>query len=327
MKFPIQRGIQSVASMLLLAAIHLLSLPAQALEGKESREPREDQPPTWIVSPSVFASSDNDHFKIARYSMGVGYKPGAGQGLMGIRFTRLQYDADAWNESGQRLDLTFDLLDPNTGHGIQLVLGRSQVAGDETTLGELAFSTSVSDRVVVNASVSKDWVESERGIQESVDATGFNLGIEFQATERLLLIGLLGQEDFSDHNQRHHQRVRAIYDVFPDLGIAAHWRYRRFQTDDISTNYFSPDRYHEQMLLLSLRRRVEGWMWYLIGGVGRQTVGTEASTQTKLVEVLISSPVRRSLGFDIRAGYGDSANAQSADYRHRYLQASLRWSF
>ena len=275
--------------------------------------------PSLTFSPAIDLSSDSDSFDIRRTSIDI-QKPTATH-THGIRLTDMQYKSPGTRLSGQRLDWTYQQGNPIAGQGLQLALGISEVANHQQVLGDLLWSHPLSKPLTLSLEASRNWVESELGLAQGLYSTAGFAILEYQATERLLLIGMAGQESFSDGNTRNHQRARVIYDLAPTYGVATHWRYRRYTNSSPNPNYFSPNTYEEQMALISWRRRHEGWMAYALLGLGQQQVNRGPSTSTRLLELRLTSPASARATYGVHMGYSNSANSQRSDrYHYRYIK-------
>ena len=276
------------------------------------------------LTPGVYASSDSDSFDIRRTSLDI-QKPTASY-TQGIRITDLQYKSPGPRFSGQRIDWTYQQGDPNAGQGLQLALGISEVGSHQKLLGDLLWVHPLSQPLALNLEASRNWVESERGLAQGIVSTAGFASLEYQATDRLLLIGMAGQESFSDQNTRKHQRLRLIYDLVPTQGVAAHWKYRRYTNSNTSPSYFSPDNYEEHMALISWRQRHDGWMWYALLGLGQQRVNQGSSTSTRLVELRLTSPNPAPVNYGVHLGYSNSANGQRSDrYHYRFIKLVINF--
>jgi hypothetical protein len=160
------------------------------------------------------------------------------------------------------------------------------------------------------------------------DLVGGN--VDYQVHPRVTVVGSLAQTHFSDGQDRQQQRARAVWDAWPDQGITLQWAYKH-QLGDLNGaatgNYFNPDRLNESMGLIGWRRRYEGWQWYARLGEGRQTVNNDGSTPARLAELQLTSPVRGSSYFKLRAGRSETVGIYSGNtgYVYRYLDAQWIW--
>jgi hypothetical protein len=81
------------------------------------------------------------------------------------------------------------------------------------------------------------------------------------------------------------------------------------------------------MVAVAMRQRVQGWMVSGLIGVGRQKVNEDPRTSTHLYELEANSPITKSIVFRSKLGYGQSATFNGPDYKFRYFNTSLIFSF
>ncbi len=139
----------------------------------------------------------------------------------------------------------------------------------------------------------------------------------------MTVVGVAGYQDFSDGNHRTHGRVKLIVQPSLEMGLTLQARYRMYHSDanEVARSYFNPERYNEAMLAIGWRKRFEGWMGSMTAGVGRQRVGDDGRTPTRLLEAGLESPAKGTQSLRLRAGLNKSASYGGPDYTYRYAQA------
>lgn len=92
-------------------------------------------------------------------------------------------------------------------------------------------------------------------------------------------------------------------------------------------NYFNPDRYHEAMAALGMRRRIDGWMVNATAGLGRQYINSDSGSVTKLAEIGVTSPMAGKMFLRAQAGYNQAAGVNGPSYTSRYVQGELVFAY
>lgn len=290
----------------------------------------EVEPSTAQISlaPSVYVSSDSDQFKIRHTRLDMVWADDAQDRTQGFRLTDLRYQSPGLRAHGQRAELIYTQGQVDYGQGLRLAAGLVQVAGQSTWVGDLAWAYPLNQHSTINLEAQRNVVESESSLPQGIASNALFGGIDYQFSQRWLLIGMAGHEAFSDNNRRQHLRTRVIFDLLPQHGVAAHWRYRRHHNSSENRNYFNPQRYQEHMLLLSWRERHQGWLWYALLGVGQERVNQGPSTGTRLLELTLSSPEYWGVVYSLNLGYNNSSNSQRSDrYSARHFRLTGTMAF
>ncbi len=130
---------------------------------------------------------------------------------------------------------------------------------------------------------------------------------------------------FSDTNTRPFFRLNLIYDVLPEYGVNLQLRYRQYRDTNtaVANNYFNPNQYHETMFAVGMRRMVEGWRLAGTAGLGSQTINSDGSTGTQLLEFSATSPAVSNIFFRTRIGYRKAAGFQGPNYTYSYFMEEL----
>jgi hypothetical protein len=135
---------------------------------------------------------------------------------------------------------------------------------------------------------------------------------------------MLAQQRFSDDNVRDHQRVRVVYDLYPDLGVNTQFRYRQYQNSGSSSvNYFNPDRYAETLIALGARGRISEWSLSGLIGFGRQRVSSDPSLATYLYEFEAKRRFGTNDWFRFRVSQARSDGFGSPSYTYQLVE--LGW--
>ena len=285
---------------------------------------------TWgLLSPTISAYSDNDQFKAVK--AGVGLLPiyKDGQHFTGIQALHHSYEQYEWKKDASQLSLVSESINPKNGLGHKVNLGVNQLGNHTLINADMNYAMSLSEGTNAELFYNRDWVETRQSLDNGIKYDYYGGSLEQRLSEKWTVIGLLGQHRFSDNNTRNHLRGKLIYDLLPDQGINLQLRHRQYRNSqqEQNDNYFNPNKYEEQMVAVAMRQRVQSWMLSGLIGVGRQKVNEDPRTSTHLYELEANSPITKSIVFKSKLGYGQTATFNGPDYKFRYLNTSLIFSF
>jgi hypothetical protein len=286
-----------------------------------------DPGPAWLV-PSVFVSQDSEDFLVSKVGAGVVPLYRNGNDYAAIKAANHRYAVADWSAQATQVSVAATTIDAKTGLGYQGSLGLNDLGGRQLLTADIDYSRSLSDTTQGGLFLNRDWVETRSALTQGISHTFLGGSVEQHIAPRWTVIGLLGQQLFSDGNVRSHLRARLIHDLLPELGLNLQYRYRHFwNSSPYSGYYFSPDVYEENMLALGLRRRIDGWMLAGTLGLGQQKVSSDPETATHLAELELTSPLAGRIFFKTRTGFSDSAAFSGPNYIYRYLQLDLIFAF
>ena len=271
---------------------------------------------------SIFSANDSEGFTTERVALD--YLPFyTNRYAMGaLRVAASRFAQDGWRRESQQLGVVYRKLDPATLDGIALDAGLSRQGRHDALTVDANWHTTLAASRSIELFFNRDWVETRAALTSSVAFSYAGASLEQGLGEHFTLVGMGGYQDFTDGNARRHLRAKLIYQPSLALGLTLQARYRLFHSDaDLPRTYFNPERYDESMLAVGYRQRWQGWMGNLTAGVGRQQVGSDARTGSRLLELGLESPVRQRQSLRLRAGFSDSASFGGPDYQYRYLQA------
>jgi hypothetical protein len=285
---------------------------------------------SWgLLSPTISAYSDNDQFKAVK--AGVGLLPiyKDGQHFTGIQALHHSYEQYEWKKNASQLSLVSESINPKNGLGHKVNLGVNQLGNHTLVNADMNYAMSLREGTNAELFYNRDWVETRQSLDNGIKYDYYGGSLEQRLSERWTVIGLLGQHRFSDNNTRNHLRGKLIYDLLPDQGINLQLRHRQYRNsqEETNTNYFNPNKYEEQMVAVAMRQKVQSWILSGLIGVGRQKVNEDPRTSTHLYELEANSPITKSVVFKSKLGYGQTATFNGPDYKFRYLNTSLIFSF
>jgi hypothetical protein len=307
------------SSIVLLSALSLLSHSVYAEEPKNQ----------WgILAPTLFTSSDSDHFHVTKLGAGILPYYVDGQHYLGVQATNTHYSSLDWAKDGSQVSLIQRSINSETGLGSIASAGVSSVYGRELLTADISYSAPINSSLSYEAFFFRDWVETRNSLTNGISHNYYGGSLEQKITKDWTVIGLLAQQKFSDDNIRNHVRGKLIYDLLPDHGINLQLRHRQYRdSHDVTTNYFNPNEYQENMMVLGWRKRIEQWQLSGLAGLGRQKINDDPYTTTKLLEIEAISPILNKVFLRAKAGYSDSAGFGGPDYSYKYFQADIIFSF
>ena len=271
----------------------------------------------------LFVASDSEGFDTRRVA--ADYLPAFDNrdALGGLRLAATRFSVGDWARDAQQLGAVYRRIDPASTDGTQVTAGLSRQGGHDLFTLDAGYRTALGAGRSVELFVNRDWVETRRALDDGVSFTFAGAAFEQAIGAQVTVVGVAGYQDFSDGNQRRHARAKLIVQPSLELGLTLQARYRWFASDEDGgpRTYFNPARYHEAMLAIGWRKRHAGWMGSLTAGLGRQRVGADAQTPTRLLEAALESPARGRQSLRLRAGLNKSASFGGPDYTYRYAQA------
>jgi hypothetical protein len=272
------------------------------------------------IGPEFLASYDSEKFSIHKVSLEYLPSMSHADSLFGVRASDYRYQQDDWTRHGQKISVLGRQLDPATLNGWNLEGGVFTQGGHTLATVDGNYRLSLAKRTSLEVFVNRDWVETQTALDRGVSYTFGGLALDQGIGPHVTLVGVAGQQYFSDGNRRDHGRVRIIYQPLLDLGLTLQARYRAYHSsrEDVGRAYFNPDHYAEGMLAVGWRQRYKGWTGLLVAGLGREKVADATQQPTRLFEVGLQSPVRGAQSLRLRAGYNRSASFNGPNYHYRY---------
>ena len=306
-------------SSLALIVVFSMSASAQAAEVIKD----------WgVMFPAAFASHDSESFDVLKIGTGILPVYQNGQDYWGVNATRNFYSAPNWSTVGTQANLLKRDINPQTGLGYNLAFGVSDIRGNNVLTADLNYSASITSTTNYEVFFNRDRVETQNSLLNGISYNFYGGSLENRIFPNWTLIGFLGQQQFSDDNSRTHFKAKLIYDLFPEQGINLQLRHRQYHDSaDLTTNYFNPKNYQEDMLAIGLRKRIASWQLSGLMGLGRQKISEDPQTTTKLVEFEAVSPIASRIFLRAKAGYSESAGFNGPNYKYQYLQADMIFAF
>ncbi len=287
--------------------------------------------PTHAVSiPEVYVASDSEGFLTNKYKASIYPFYSNAENYTGLQYQHNYFSQNNWNSTAEQYTLVTKKINPQNGLGYNLNIGYNMEGGYKLLTTDSNYSMMLTDTTRAEILVFRDRVETQNSLTNGIYYTMGGASIEQKVIERLSIVLFGGNLYFSDTNTRPTLRAKVIYDLIPDYGITAQFRYRQYRdtNTNVANNYFNPNSYNESMVAFGIRKRIEGWMINGTAGVGQQSIDQGPSTTTQLYELAVTSPINaKDVYFRTKAGYGKSAGFLGPNYFYRYFMGELIFPF
>jgi len=304
-------------SIAVLSGAVVLAGPCKADEEKGKEKPSD-----MAFGTEFFLTSDSDNFQSRRVSAEFFPAFENADRYLGFRLSDYQYKQNGWQRAGKKISFLARSIESRTGDGGALEAGLFQQGGHTLLTLDGSYRMSPTKSTAVEFLVTRDWVETPKSLDRGIDFSFVGVAVDQGLGSHLTLVGLLGQQYFSDGNRRDHARLRLIYQPSLDLGLTLQARYRTYRSthEDVDRAYFNPKSYSESMLAIGWRHRFQGWTASLTAGLGNETINHDLNQPTRLFDLSLQSPVRGSQVFRFGAGYSRSTTFSGPSYHYRYLR-------
>ncbi len=274
-----------------------------------------------------FVSHDTESF--STNALAVEYLPEFrhGNDLTGVRVTLRDYSQRDWRRESQQVTFIKRSIDPATANGWQLDAGLSIQGQHDTLTLDGSYHTPLAEKMGLDLFINRDWVETRAALDQGIDFTFLGASVDQGVGEHWTVVGVAGQQLFSDGNSREHYRAKVVFQPMLDSGLTLQLRYRTFHSSSLNVGgtYFNPTSYDETLFAVGWRKRIEGWVLRTTAGAGFQHVNSTPGSNTRLLELLLDSPYRGNQFVRVRGGYNQSASFGGPSYAYTYLQGE--WIF
>ena len=279
-----------------------------------------------LLVPDTYFGSDSENFSTYKYRAGVLPLYEHGEKYTGITYQHNYFTQGSWNSTGEQYTLVTKAINTRTALGYNLNISYNTENGHQLLTTDSNYGFRVTDSTKAEILINRDRVETQNSLNNGIYYTMGGASIEQQITERFTAVIMGANMYFSDTNTRPMARAKLIYDLWPEYGLTAQFRYRQYwdTNTNVPNNYFNPSQYIENMIAFGARKRIEGWVLAATAGVGRQSIDQGPSTTTQLYELSASSPAASNdYYFKTRGGYGKSAGFLGPNYFYRYIMEEL----
>lgn len=237
---------------------------------------------------------------------------------------RFDLHSDGWALQGTETRVGVELR-PADAVSVVANAGQARYDGWNAPVwsGEIAYQSS--DQLRIAAYGQGEVVETRSAIADRITAetTGATVQVVPMAPVTVSA-GAFGQR-FSDGNVRHGLSGTVALAALPAVGVGVEFRERMFSDRyEGAAGYFSPGRYDEQEYLLTFRRRVHGWQFDGLGGIGHRITSGQAPGTTSIFALSARGPLGGCLRLEASVSSADSAVSSASGYRR--TAASLGFS-
>lgn len=278
----------------------------------------------------VSASGDADHFGALHLRAGVltGYTSPFRYAGIALQTTR--YTQSGWHRDAPAVLFVWRNQKRDTLAGTIAEAGVVRIEGRTRVIGDATWSLRPNTHTGIELLAASGLVETRRALENATAHTFLGISAERQLGQRFTVIGLAGQQRFTDGNERAHLRARLIWLLVPEQGISAQLRWRQFRSNqlDVDGAYFNPQRYREWQAGIVMRKRHAGWIWYGTVAAGRETIDGNDSRPTALAEVRAEGPLGERAHLVLNASYNRSAGFGIAErYWYRVIGVTVMVPF
>lgn len=273
---------------------------------------------------TLYFSSDSEKFTSRRIGADFMTNFSHLDGKTGVRYNDYYFEQNNWSRQGQQLNIMHANIDKLTRDGWMVDAGLFRQSAHDLFTLDSSYRKTLRPEVAVELFANRNFIETATALNNGSYFNFAGASADFIVTPKITVVGLLGQQVFSDGNRRNHARTRLIYQPNTDLGLTLQARYRYFDSSksDVGGAYFNPDRYDESMLAFGWRQRVGKWRTNLTAGIGRQQINNDPHSTTNLFEAGAEKQ-ERGYAVRVRGGFSRSASYGGPDYRYSYLSSEL----
>lgn len=279
-----------------------------------------------LLGPSFSSSADSDGLRVQRRGLTLAHRFEHGWQWQGVEATQTVYSDRGAELKTSALNWVSHHLDPKTGLGEQVKLGISK--GPSKNL--LSFDASVSRPLGESSGegaswslfANQDWVESTAAVRQDTSLMLGGASVEWKPSPRWTQVTLASFTRFSDGASRNQQRLRLIWDTWPDQGVnlQASARFQQGRGQVSNSTYFNPDRFNDALLHLGWRRRLESWVFSGRVGAGQQRVGGDPLSFAGQTEMNLMHKLNPQDHINLRYTNLASAGVNGSGYRYDLLE-------
>ncbi|MEQ1660308.1 MAG: hypothetical protein ABL896_16190, partial [Hylemonella sp.] len=168
-----------------------------------------------LLAPGVFVSQDSEDFLVHKAGVGVAPQYAQGNDYTLLKAAQNRYASKDWAVEGAQFSLARRAIDTRTGLGYQASLGLGEQGGRQLLVADVDYALALGTSTQGGLFLNRDWVETRAALTQGISATYYGGSVEQRLAPGWVVIGLLGQQLFSDNNIRNHARVRLVHDLLP----------------------------------------------------------------------------------------------------------------
>lgn len=282
-----------------------------------------------LYVPSVYKASFGDGFKAEKHKTGYYSAYTDADNYNGVEYARHHFGIGAWSSSGEQVAYVTKHTSTD-GTVKNLTVGYNTLdASRPLWTVDGTYAQRWSDQTTSEFTVNRDRVEVQPSLVNHVLASQYNVSIEHKVAHPVSVQFGVGETRYTDGNHRPLAKFKATYDVLPVQGLSLQLRSRYFKNTDtaVSSGYFNPYRFVENLGVVELNRQVADWSLSASLGQGRQAGGDDAKTRAQMVEFSATSPITRRVFVRAKAGYFRSLGYNGPDFIYRYVSEDVIVTF
>lgn len=244
----------------------------------------QDMEPRPAAGAELWYSSDSDETDVVRAALDFDLRNRGPDRRLGIRIEKAWYDFAIGGER-ERERVFLRAADVSGDWNWEALVGTD---GD-TVIGNASVHDN--SRWRKEAFISRDVVETPRGLDEGIYSTFLGAAIDMPVNDRNVVTVLGGVQEFTGDNVRVHARANYVHVFDEELGLSAQVRGRYFHsTEPREFDYYSPEWYAQVLPVIQLRRFVSGWELVGAGGIGVQRDAATDWTRADFLNLRVRSP-------------------------------------
>jgi hypothetical protein len=278
------------------------------------------------VITQVVADTDADDFSSFALRGGALFNYGSDLQYTGVAVQNTHYSSGKWSIDVPGIVGLYRNQRRATLEGVQAEAGIVSVSGHARVVGDATWSLRPRESTGLELIAAGGLVGTREALEEGISYGLAAASVEQQFGQRLTGIALLGWQPFTDGNSRTQFRARMIWSMLPEQGISAQMRWRQYASskDDVDGAYYNPERYRNWDAVLSLRRRVGGWLVAGLAGAGQERADDASWQSTGVAEVRAEGPLSGDMRLAFSLLYSRSAGfATSPDYWYGMATVNL----
>ncbi|MBU0621688.1 MAG: hypothetical protein KJ795_07560 [Gammaproteobacteria bacterium] len=281
----------------------------------------------WGVGGYLFASHDTEGFDTHAVAMEYLPRLRNADNLTGVKYTRRTFSQQKWKLEADQVSFMGRAIDPATANGWQLDAGLSRQGHHDMLTLDGSYHLPLAAKTGLDLFMNLDWVETRTALEQGINFAFIGASLDQGIGDHWTVVGMAGEQDFSDSVTREHFRAKVVYQPMLDSGLTLQLRYRSSYSDtaNASGTYFNPAHYDEILFAAGWRKRIQGWVFRATAGAGTQHVNSDPGSDTRLLELALDSPSRGTQFIRVRGGHNQSASFGGPNYRYTYLQGE--WIF
>lgn len=278
-----------------------------------------------LYLPSLYTAGFGDGLRIDKYKTGYYRAYSDNDNYDGVEYSQNRFTQNGWSNRGEQVGYVSRSRDAQ-GNTTYWAVGHNTLDTRRSLwTAEGSVSRQWGDATTGELTFNRDRVEVRQSLVNHVFADSYNLNVEQKIAPPLRALFTLGETRYTDGNHRPTVKIKATYDVLPEYGMNLQLRSRYFRNTDttVTSGYYNPSRFVENILAAEINQTVHGWNLAGNLGWGRQAGGNDPKTLARAYEVSATTPVASRVFFRAKAGYFRSLGYNAPDFLFRYASEEL----